>query len=201
VSTCVYTGQEALLAGNRNEPARRAYRFKEDEHGRFRDEVGTRRSLGDAVTRPTWERLGGPPGEGWKRAALSLVAAAGGIVYLVITITSVEGSWTKFIWPAAYLFVAWRFVGFGVYTSEWGVRINNPVLTWWYPWRRIDHFELAPTGELFAPKAQAVALVSTKGRRRSALGLSASRMFFALNDDTQAEIMADLNARSLRENR
>ena len=106
------------------------------------------------------------------------------------------GGWGKFAWPAIWLFIAWRFLVLGLYVSDWGVLIKNPVLTWWYPWRNIDHFELAPTGEMFARRATGIAVVTRRGRRRLAWALTTSRLMpNSLSIERQEEVLAELNSR------
>ena len=130
------------------------------------------------------------------RALISGVVAAAGILLLVLGATreSDSGSgWDRFLWPSIAIFIAWRFYRLGLYTSEQGVRICNPLLTWWYPWHRIDRFEPAPTGEMFARGATTVALVTTEARRRQAFGLSTSGIPFSLSAELQLLILEDLN--------
>lgn len=103
--------------------------------------------------------------------------------------------WNAYVWPVLWLVVAWRFFRFGLYTSPWGVRICNPALTWWYPWTRINRFEQGPSGEMFNRRAQAIILVATNGKRRTVWSLATSAMFFRLSVDSQAEVLAELNAR------
>jgi len=129
---------------------------------------------------------------------MSGVVAAAGFVRLVGEVGDTTSGWARFMWPAVALFVAWRFLRLGVYTSDWGVRICNPALTRWFRWHKIDHFELASTGEMFVPKAKVVSLVSRRGSRIRAYGLSTSGIPFRLSEEGQAEILADLNARLVR---
>lgn len=119
-----------------------------------------------------------------------------GVFALIAVLSGSTRGWGRFVWPAIWLFVAWRFVVLGVYVNDWGVRIKNPVVTWWYPWRKIDRFELSSTGEIFAPKANGVALVTSSGRRRLAWALTTSRLLpNSLSSERQDEILAELNGR------
>jgi hypothetical protein len=147
------------------------------------------------MSKPRWERIGVSPRAVTVRTALAVFVFGAWLVILVLIATNPGHGSGRFIWPTLYLFVAWRFSRLGVYVSDWGVRICNPIVTWWYPWRRIDRFELGPTGEMFAPKAQAIVLVTTSGRRRLAWGLASSMLFFRKPEDGLATNFDLLNAR------
>ncbi len=122
-----------------------------------------------------------------------IVFVAGALTLWASLSTSGPEPWSFYAWPALWLFVAWRFFRFGLYTSPWGVRICNPVLTWWYSWNEIDRFELGSTGEMFSPRAQAPILVTQSGARRTIWSLATSAMFFRLTDAAQAEVLEELN--------
>lgn len=96
-------------------------------------------------------------------------------------------------WPLLWFFVAWRFFRLGLYTSPWGVRISNPVLTYWYPWRKIDRFDIVLGEEAFLKKPKIVALVTKRNRRRPIFSLSTGVAFFSLDEAKQAEVIDRLN--------
>lgn len=130
------------------------------------------------------------------RAVVSSITLSVAVLTLVASLSTSKAEPRSFyIWPAIWFFLAWRFFRLGCYTSPWGVRICNPVLTFWYPWRKIDHFELGSTGEMFAPKAQAVIMVTDKGKRRTIWSLATSMLFFRLSEAKQKEVLSDLNGR------
>jgi hypothetical protein len=141
----------------------------------------------------SWRRVGHSRRSVLGRAVVSGIVAVVGVWFLVVTATEDAGDWKRFIWPALTIFIAWRFVRLGLYTSEWGVRISNPVMTWWYPWSRVDHFELAPTGEMFAPKAKAIALVTTEDKKRLSWDLTTSGFLIRLSAVDQWELLAEVN--------
>lgn len=144
-----------------------------------------------------WQRLPVARREGLIRlllATLPLLAGAG--ILIDATRHSNTLDWGDSAWVAVWVFIAWRFARLGFFTSRWGVRICNPALTWWYPWSKIDHFELVSTNELFHRDAKAVALVTTRGTRRPIYALSTSIMFFRLPEGHQAVILDDLNRRA-----
>jgi hypothetical protein len=147
---------------------------------------------------PWWKRLSVSRREVLVRGTLSAIVAAVAIVTLVATLS--DGFvWredkTPLIWTAIWFFVAWRFLSLGVYVNEWGVKISNPIVTWYYPWRKVDLFELVSTGEMFRPKARCIALVTRKGKQRPALALSTSRLWIPLTEEQQAHLLAELNSR------
>lgn len=142
-----------------------------------------------------WTRVGTSPREVPVRMVMSTLALVPGIAAFVGLAQTSHGSWTKLIWPSLYLFVAWRFLGLGVHVSHWGVRIKNPVLTYWFPWRNVAGFELDSTGEAFARTAKGVVVVPKSGRRRLAWALTTSRRLpSSISDESLEEILAWLNA-------
>jgi len=146
------------------------------------------------MTKQRWTRLGATRGALIVRGVLSAVVFGLAVFSLLAVIDSSERGWAIFVWPAIYAFCAWRFARLGVYTSEWGVRINS-VVTWWYPWRKIDHFELGRTGEMFARNATAIVLVTTSGRRRLAWGTATSTRPIRTSGPRQDAILDALNER------
>lgn len=139
-----------------------------------------------------WRRVGSTRRVVVGRAVLSGIAAGVGVFGFIAAITDGRQS-SDYIWPLVLLFVAWRFFRLGLYTSAWGVRICNPVLAWWYPWSRVARFELASTGELFAPKAKGIALVTTAGKRRLSWDLTTSGLLIRLSSDAQGILLDELN--------
>jgi hypothetical protein len=141
-------------------------------------------------------RVGATPGEERTRGILAAIAFLLGVGSIYGVATASSGSWTRFIWPSIYVFLAWRFLVMGLYVSDWGVRVNNPVLTYWHPWRDVEHFELGSTGEMFARKAKGIVVVTKANKRRLAWALTTSRMIpKAVSTESQQELLAWLNAR------
>lgn len=155
------------------------------------------------VLRPfgRWTRVTLEKREVVARALISLLPFVVGIVTLLAEATRDEPVRAgRFVWPAIWLFVAWRFFRMGLYTSPWGVRITNPVLTYWYPWRNVFGFTLVAGEESFLPKSQIVALVTKRERRRPIFALSSTVAFFRLSKAHQAEILEQLNRLATRTN-
>lgn len=148
-----------------------------------------------SMRRGPWTRVGASKGEVRARRILSAVAMLLGAIYIGALASSATRTWTMFIWPAIWIFLGWRFLVMGLYVSEWGVRISNPVLTYWRPWRDIEHFELGSTGEMFAPKAKGIVVVTKSGRRELAWALTTSRKLPSpLSAEWQEELIQWLNA-------
>jgi hypothetical protein len=145
----------------------------------------------------TWTRLKLSRREVAIRGVLSVLPLIVGIGTFVASVTSSQGD-SYYFWSGVWLFVAWRFFRLGLYTSRWGVRICNPMLTYWYPWSRIHHFEIIKGEESFLPKSDIIALVTRRGRRRSIFSLSSTVAFFSLTKAHQSEILNDLNRKLLQ---
>jgi hypothetical protein len=129
------------------------------------------------------------------RAAISFLPFVTGVVLLLGGVTDGHDGWGYYVWPLLWIFFAWRFAVMGMQVSSWGVRILNPLMTWSYPWSKIDRFELVSTGELFARHNVGIALVTVSGRQRLVWSFTTSRLLPSrFSPGTQEEVLERLNS-------